>query len=377
MRKSRISASYFITHCQDGKVQDSSARSKFAEDAASGRSVVHGKNVTGAGIVSGDSEDPVAGKTPNSVHSSECPGDNGRNATAPTAGDSQEASSVTFGIGNGELKAFSSRKCLKESDQNESPFRKLYESMKVELDVKSGKVNVLQNRRKSGSQSHCTPEKESTGGLQSETLVSLKSRPKSGQSPQIKADPASGEQGSSQTEGKRSDEPFQMPKETRSPSSLCTEIETLQTTTPERYSQQSPSWSGRSEDLSIVSGGASLNLDQSEGSRADIKTFPPRKFLPSIQTPLKVESFGNTPEKLCPRKRKRNPTNVDDLTTETEILHQTISAPFVPQVERKIQSDFLNKPEKLGMAADPVCPGLPGLSSADGSSFGDSTSKFI
>nr|XP_033697997.1 proliferation marker protein Ki-67 isoform X4 [Tursiops truncatus] len=370
----RVSRSSFPSNL-DGKVQDSSARSKFTEDAASGRPVVHGKNVTGAGIVSGGSEDPVAGKTPNSVHSSERPGDNGRNATAPTAGDSQEGSGVTFGISNGELKAFSSRKCLKESDQNESPFRKLYESMKVELDVKSGKVNVLQNRRKSGSQSHCTPEKESTGGLQSETLVSLKSRPKSGQSPQIKADPASGEQGSSQTEGKRSDEPFQTPKETRSPSSLCTEVETLQTTTPEPYSQQSPSRSGRSEDLSVVHGGASLNLDQSEGSRADIKTFPPRKFLPSIQTPVKVESFGNTPEKLCPGKRKRNPTNVDDLTTETEILHQTISAPLVPQVERKIQSDFLNKPEKLGMAADPVSPGLPGLSSADGSSFGDSTNK--
>ncbi|TEA25385.1 hypothetical protein DBR06_SOUSAS13210010 [Sousa chinensis] len=370
----RVSRSSFPSNL-DGKVQDSSARSKFTEDAASGRPVVHGKNVTGAGIVSGGSEDPVAGKTPNSVHSSERSGDNGRNATAPTAGDSQEGSGVTFGISNGELKAFSSRKCLKESDQNESPFRKLYESMKVELDVKSGKVNVLQNRRKSGSQSHCTPEKESTGGLQSETLVSLKSRPKSGQSPQIKADPASGEQGSSQTEGKRSDEPFQTPKETRSPSSLCTEVETLQTTTPEPYSQQSPSRSGRSEDLSVVDGGASLNLDQSEGSRADIKTFPPRKFLPSIQTPVKVESFGNTPEKLCPGKRKRNPTNVDDLTTEREILHQTISAPLVPQVERKIQSDFLNKPEKLGMAADPVSPGLPGLSSADGSSFGDSTNK--
>ncbi|XP_067565150.1 proliferation marker protein Ki-67 isoform X1 [Pseudorca crassidens] len=374
----RVSRSSFpsnLAHCQDGKVQDSSARSKFTEDAASGRPVVHGKNVTGAGMVSGGSEDPVAGKTPNSVHSSERSGDNGRNATAPTAGDSQEGSSVTFGISNGELKAFSSRKCLKERDQNESPFRKLYESMKVELDVKSGKVNVLQNRRKSGSQSHCTPGKESTGALQSKTLVSLKSRPKSGQSPQIKADPASGEQGSSQTEGKRSDEPFQTPKETRSPSSVCTEIETLQTTTPEPYSQQSPSRSGRSEDLSVVNGGASLNLDQSEGSRADINTFRPRKFLPSIQTPVKVESFGNTPEKLCPGKRKRNPTNADDLTTETEILHQTISAPLVPQVERKIQSDFLNKPEKLGMAADPVSPGLPGLSSADGSSFGDSTNK--
>ncbi|XP_054937380.1 proliferation marker protein Ki-67 isoform X2 [Physeter macrocephalus] len=247
--------------------------------------------------------------------------------------------------------------------------------MKVELDVKSGKVSVLQNRRKSGSQSHCTTEKESTGGLQRETLVSLKSRPKSGQSPQIKADAASGERGSSQTEGKRRDEPFQTPKETRSPSILCTEIETLKTTTPVRYSQQSPSRSPWSEDLSVVNGGASLKLDQSEGSRAENKTFPPRKFLPRIQTPIKVESFGNTPEKLCPRKRKRIPTNVDDLTTETEILPQTISAPLVPQVERKIQSDFLNKPEKLGVAADPVCPGSPSLSSADGSSFGDSTNK--
>ncbi|XP_061048019.1 proliferation marker protein Ki-67 [Eubalaena glacialis] len=371
----RVSRSSFPSN-PDGKVQDSIARSKFTEEAASGRPAVHGKNVTGAGTVSGGSGDPVAGKTPNSVHPSGLPGDKGRNATAPTAGDSQEDSGVTFGSCNGDLKAFSSITCLKGSDQNESPFRKLYESMKVELDVKSGKVNVLQNRRKSGSQSHCTTEKESTGGLQSETLVSLKSRPKSGQSPQIKADPASGEQGSSQTEGKRSDEePFQTPKETRSPSILCTEIEMLKSTTPVRYSQQSPSRSRRSEDLSVVNAGASLNLDQSEGSRADNKTFPPRKFLPRIQTPIKVESFGNTPEKLCPKKRKRIPTNVDDLTTETEILHQTVSAPLVPEVERKIQSDFLNKPEKLGVAADPVCPGLPGLSSADVSSFGDSTNK--
>eukprot|EP00070_Physeter_catodon_P017925 XP_023977373.1 proliferation marker protein Ki-67 isoform X2 [Physeter catodon] len=370
----RVSRSSFPSN-PDGRVQDSSARSKFTEEAASGRPVVHGKDVTGEGIVSGGSEDPVAGKAPNSIHSSELPGDNGRNATTPTAGDSLEDSSVTFGSSNAELKASSSIKCLKGSDQNESPFRRLYESMKVELDVKSGKVSVLQNRRKSGSQSHCTTEKESTGGLQRETLVSLKSRPKSGQSPQIKADAASGERGSSQTEGKRRDEPFQTPKETRSPSILCTEIETLKTTTPVRYSQQSPSRSPWSEDLSVVNGGASLKLDQSEGSRAENKTFPPRKFLPRIQTPIKVESFGNTPEKLCPRKRKRIPTNVDDLTTETEILPQTISAPLVPQVERKIQSDFLNKPEKLGVAADPVCPGSPSLSSADGSSFGDSTNK--
>ncbi|XP_058908214.1 proliferation marker protein Ki-67 [Kogia breviceps] len=370
----RVSRSSFPSN-PDGKVQDASARSKLTEEAASGRPVVRGKDVTGDGIVSGGSEDPVAGKTPNSIHSSELLGDNGRNATTPTAGDSLEDSSVTFGSRNAELKASSSIKRLKWSDPNESPFRKLYESMKVELDVKSGKVSVLQNRRKSGSQSHCTTERESTGGLQSETLVSLKCRPTSGQSPQIKADAVSGERGSSPTEGKSSDEPFQTPKETRSPSVFCTERETLKTTTPVRSSQQSPSRSPWSEDLSVVAGGASLNLGQSEGSGAESKTLPPHKFLPRIQTPIRVESFGNTPEKLCPRKRKRIPTSVDDLTTETEILHQTVSAPLVPQAERKIQSHFLNKPEKLGVAADPVCPGSPRLSSADGSSFGDSTNK--
>ncbi|XP_057592292.1 proliferation marker protein Ki-67 isoform X2 [Hippopotamus amphibius kiboko] len=359
----------------DGKVQDSSAHSKLTEEAVSGRPVVHGKDVTGAGTGSGGSEDHVSRKTPGGVHPAQLPRDTCRNATAPTAGDFKDDSSVTLGSSSRELKAYSSIQCLKGSGQNESPFRKLYESMKVELDVKSGKDNVLQNHRRSGSQSHCTAGKESTGGLEGKALVSLKSRPRSGRGPQSKADPASGEQGSSQMEGKRSDELVQTPKETKSPSILGTKMEMPKTTTPARYSQQSPSRRRRSEDLSVVSDSASPILGQSEGSRAENKTLTPRKFLPRNQSPIKVESLGNTPEKLFSRKRKSIPTNVDNLTTETQILHQTISAPLVLQVERKIQNDFLNKPEKLGVAAGQTCPGSPGLISADVSGFGDSTNK--
>ena len=71
------------------------------------------------------------------------------------------------------------------------------------------------------------------------------------------------------------------------------------------------------------------------------------------------------------------PTNDDCLTAETEIPHPTLSAPLVLQVERKIQSGFLNKPEKLGPAAGQVGPGLSNIGAADVCSFSDSTGKSI
>ena len=105
--------------------------------------------------------------------------------------------------------------------------------------------------------------------------------------------------------------------------------------------------------------------------------FTPQKFLPGNQTPVKIGSFENTPEKLFSRKRKSVPANVDRLTAETEIPPPMISAPLALQVERKIESDLLNKPEKLGPATGQVGPGLSGLDTADVSSFGDSTSKSV
>ncbi|XP_010857449.1 PREDICTED: antigen KI-67 isoform X3 [Bison bison bison] len=369
----------------EGKAQDSSAHSEVTEEAVSGRPVAHGEDVTATHAVSGRQEDHVSRKTPSRVRSSELPGDTCRGPTDPTTGDLKEDRSVASGTCREEPKALSSIQCLKRSDQSESPFRKLYESMKVELDVNPGKDNLLQNRRKSGLQHHCTAGRESADGLQDETLVSPKSRRKSGRSPHMKADPGLGEQGSSQTEGDGSGEPVQMPKEPKSPGIALTETETRKTRTPVRCSQQttmplwcsphSPSRRQRSEDPSVGGGRVSQSLDQSEGSRADDQMFTPQKFLPGNQTPVKIGSFENTPEKLFSRKRKSVPANVDRLTAETEIPPPMISAPLALQVERKIESDLLNKPEKLGPATGQVGPGLSGLDTADVSSFSDSTNK--
>ncbi|XP_020735001.2 proliferation marker protein Ki-67 [Odocoileus virginianus] len=374
-RVSRSSLSSNPVHCHEGEAQDPGACSEVAGEAVSGRPVAHGEDVTAAHAVSGRGEGHAARRTPSRVPSSELPGDNCRGATDPTAGDLKEDPSVASGACREEPKALSSIQCLKRRDQSESPFRKLYESMKVGLDVNPGKGNVLQNRRKSGPQRHCTTGRESADGLQDETLVSPKSRWKSGRSPHMKADPSLGEQASSQTEGEGSGEPVQTPKEPRSPGIARAETETRKTRTPVRCSPHSPSRRRRSEDPSVIGGRVSQSLDQGEGSGADDKTLTPQKFLPRNQTPVKAGSFGNTPEKLFSRKRKSVPTNVDRLTAETEIPHPTLSAPLVLQVEKKIQSDFLNKPEKLGPAARQVGPGLSSLGAADVCSFGDSTDK--
>ncbi|XP_070421080.1 proliferation marker protein Ki-67 [Equus przewalskii] len=363
----------------DGKVQDSDARSKLTEESVSARALVHVKNVEAADTVSDDSEDHVARKTPTVLHSSGLPGDNCRNAMDPPPGDLKEDSSVTLVSRNGEVKSVPSTQCLRKSENNDSPFRKLYESMKEELDGKSEKENVLWSRRKSGSQSHCPTENKSAGGLQGGTrvLVSLKSRPKSGGSTQIKADPVSAEQGSSQTEEKTTDEePVQTPQETTSPSGP--HLETPGTKTPAQPSHRSSSRRRPSEDRSVSQGSESVNPGQREGFRADNKTFTPRRSLTRNQTPTNVENagnFGNTPEKLFSKKRKSLPTNVDVLTTETEIQNQTILAPLLVQVEGKIQNDALHKPEKLDTAAGQTRSGSPDLSSVDVGKFGDSINK--
>lgn len=339
------------------------------------------KNVEAADTVSDDSEDHVARKTPTVLHSSGLPGDNCRNAMDPPPGDLKEDSSVTLVSHNGEVKSFLSTQCLRKSENNDSPFRKLYESMKEELDGKSEKENVLWSRRKSGSQSHCPAENKSAGGLQGGTrvLVSLKSRPESGGSTQIKADPASAEQGSSQTEEKTTyEQPVQTPQETTSPSGP--HLETPGTKTPAQPSHRSSSRRRPSEDRSVSQGSESVNPGQREGFRADNKTFTPRRSLTRNQTPTNVENagnFGNTPEKLFSKKRKSLPTNVDVLTTETEIQNQTILASLLVQVEGKIQNDALHKPEKLDTAAGQTRSGSPDLSSVDVGKFGDSISKFI
>ena len=338
------------------------------------------KSGKAAGTVTGSPEDHTARKTLNAVPSSELPGENYRNAVDPTARDVKEDSSVLSVSCHGELKTFPSPWCPEKSEHHESPFRKLYESMKEEFDVKSGQGNVVRSGKKSGSRSHRASEKECSGGLQDGTqvLVSLKSRPRSGRFTPMKADPALGEQGMSQTEDRRKDEDaLQTPKETMSPSTPPKEMTRAKTLV--QHSPHSSSQKRRSEDLRVPSGSEPVNLDQREGFGTDNKTFTPRKVLTRNQTPTKVENgdhFGATPEKLFSRKRGSVPTRVDILAPEPDAQNHTVLAPLPVQVERKIQNMSMHQPEKVGATAGPSSSRFPGRSAVDSSNCGDSISKF-
>ncbi|XP_047616278.1 proliferation marker protein Ki-67 isoform X2 [Phacochoerus africanus] len=364
---SRRASRSSISSNPSGDGQDARVRSKVTEEDVSGRALAH---VTKAPEARNVSEDPAARRTSHGVHpSGQAAGDSGK-APDPAAGDCKDDSTVTLGSRSGELKAFSSMQCLRNGEQGDSPFRRLYESLKVELDVKSASVDGPQSRRKSGSQGPRTTEGESAAdGVQ--TPGSLTPRPKSGRSPQTKADPAGGEPGRGRSLDKGSDgEPA------RSPGLPRTGTQRTRTPAPGRAAQPSPR-RRRSEELRVIHGSESprLGQGQSEGFRADSKAWMPRKFLPRDQTPVKVEepdSFAITPEKFS-KKRKSISTNADDLATAVEM--QAISAPLVLQAERKNQSDVFNKPEKLGTAAGQMGPGLPGLSSADISGFSDAMKK--
>lgn len=373
-----------MTHCQDGKVQDPKACSKLTEDSVSGRPLEHVWEVRAAPTVSHASEEPVARETP-SVHLSHLPGDDGREAAGPTAGDAKDVSSVPALSGNGQLPPFPSIQYLENSEENESPFRELYESMKEKLDRRSEKENVLRSRRKSGSRSHSVAENESAGGSQGETprLVSPKSRRTSGRSTQSKADPASGAPPSGQTEQKGAQAgPAQTPKVTVSPSGPRKEA--TGTGTPGLSSHQRFTPTRRSGGRSVIHGDEPVTLDErGESSRVDNGALLPRKSLARNQTPTKLENadtVGNTPGKVLSRKRRRSssvPANGDVLIIETETQKQTALAPLLIQVERKMPDGALGTSEPLGAPGGQRCPGSPGLRSVDVSNFGDSTSKFI
>ncbi|XP_057164321.1 proliferation marker protein Ki-67 isoform X2 [Ursus arctos] len=374
----RVSRSSFSSD-PDGKVEDSNARSKLSEENVSGSPLVHVKHGKAAGTVSDGPEDHTASKTLNGVRSSELPGENYRNAMDPTAGDLKEDSSGPLGSCNGELKSFPSTCCPENSENHQSPFRKLYESMKEEFDVKSEKGNVLPSGRKSGSRSHRTSENECSGGLQDGTqvLVSLKSRPRSGRFTPIKANPSLGEQGISQTEDRRKDEEaVETPKETMGPSIPPKEV--TRTKTLVQHSPHNSSRKRRSEDVRVPSESESVSLDQREGFGTDNKTSIPRKFPTRNQTPTKVGNADNleaTPEKHFSRKGGSVPTSVDIPTTEPETQNHTVLAPLPVQVERKIQGVSGHQPEKVGAPAGHLGSGFPGCSSVDSGHSGDSINK--
>lgn len=249
---------------------------------------------------------------------------------------------------------------LEKDGENESPFRKLYESMKEELDVKS--ETVLQNRRKSGARCHRASEAESAGGSQSATQprVSPKSRRRSGRS--------------SQTEAERAGEgPGQTLEATASPSIPPTEM--TKAKTPVQCPQPNSSRKRRSADLSVTPGGEPVSLQQSEDLGADGAASAPRRLSARQQTPAKGESagdLGDAAEKVFSRKRRRSLSpSVGILTTGTDIPKQSLLSPLLVPAERKVPGRALGTPRQQGTA------GSPGLSPVDVSNVGDSLSKFI
>lgn len=356
-------------------MRDPRAHPKLTEAGDAEGPLAHSGDVRAARPTSRAMEEPLARKTP-TAHGSELPGGPCRHAGGPTARGTTEGSSVMSPSRNGESKSFPSAQCLESSGESESPFRKLYESMKEELDVKPG------SRRKSGSRSHCTAENENTGGLQGKTplLVTPKSRRRSSRSTQVQADPASQAEGSGQTEEERMDVgAVQTPKVHVSPSASPTEV--TKAKTPARRSHPSPSRRRQSGDLSVSHGSESGTLDPGEGFRAKNRTLTPRKSLTRTQTPAQGEStdFGNTPAKAFSRKRRRSglPADGDICTTDTEIQKHAALAPLLIQAEKKVPDSSLGTPEPLGATAGQRHPSSPGLRSVDVSNIGNSTSKYL
>ncbi|XP_036120485.1 proliferation marker protein Ki-67 isoform X9 [Molossus molossus] len=370
----RVSRSSFSSN-PDGKVQDPSAAcSPPTEAGVSGGPLELREDVAATRPVSRRSEGPATRSTADG-HFSEPPGGNRRSATSPTAGELGEGSCVTFVSGDGGLESLPSTQCLEKGGEDESPFRKLYESMKEELDVKSEKENVLQNRRKSGSRGHCPSESQSADDSQGETQlgVSPKSRRRSGRSTQTKATPALGQQASSQTEEERTGEgPGQTLEVTERPSVPPTEP--TKAKTPVQCSHQNSSWKRQSGGLSVPRRAEPVILEQSKGFRTDNAVLTPKRFSTRRQTDAKAEDaadFGNTPEKVFSRKRRSSlPPSADTLSIETKVPEQTVPAPLQVPTEKKVRGRSHGTPEQLGTPA-----GSPGLSSVDVSNLGDSTNK--
>ncbi|XP_016059624.1 PREDICTED: antigen KI-67 isoform X5 [Miniopterus natalensis] len=300
------------------------------------------------------------------------PGESRRSAAGPAAGGTREGCPGTAVSGSGGREPLPSAQCPEKGGEDESPFRKLYESMKEVLDVKSEKENVPQNRRRSGSQGHCASGSERGPQGATPPWASPRSRRRSHRSSQTKATPAPGQRGSSPTEeGGAGERPGQTLGAT---ASLMVPPTETKATTPAQCTQQNSSRKRRSGDLSVARGGESASLEPSEGCGVNKAAETPQRVSARQQPPPRggvTDGPGNTPEKAFSRKRRSSlPPNVNILATETEIQKQTMLSPLMVHVERKVPGSSLGTPEQLGTTA-----GSPGLSPVDVSNVGDSLNK--
>lgn len=299
------------------------------------------------------SGEPGARKTPD-VPSSALPGDDGKNAAGPTAGEFREDSSVTSVSGSGELTRPSTR-CLEKCGENESPFRKLYESLKEELDVKSEKENVLQNRRRSGSRSHRTTDNGSAGGSQGAAQLRVSPKPgrRSGPRSQSEAGSASGDRGRGRTEARRTDAgPAQTPRDPVGPRVAPREL--TKSESPAPCLQQNSSRPGPGGDRSRGGDSVSLGPQVSLGAGGGLSA--PERILTRTQTQTATRDDGadksrNTPEKALSKKRRSSvPVNADMLAVDTDTQAPAPLSPLRAQAERKVPDGPLSTPEPLDVS---------------------------
>ncbi|XP_024903280.1 proliferation marker protein Ki-67 isoform X2 [Pteropus alecto] len=335
----------------DGNVQDPNTRSEVTEEGVSGP--VHAEGVGAAHGIPRASGEPGARKTPD-VPSSALPGDDGKNAAGPTASEFREDSSVTSVSGSGELTCPSTR-CLEKCGENESPFRKLYESLKEELDVKSEKENVLQNRRRSGSRSHRTTDNGSAVGSQgaAQLWVSPKPGRRSGPRSQSEVGSASGDRGRGRTEARRTDVgPAQTPRDAVGPRVAPREL--TKSESPAPCLQQNSSRPGPGGDRSRGGDSVSLSPHVSLGAGGGLSA--PERILTRTQTQTATRDDGadksrNTPEKASSKKRRSSvPADADMLAVDAETQAPAPLSPLRAQAERKVPDSPLSTPEPLDVS---------------------------
>lgn len=318
------------------------------------------------------SGEPVARRTPD-VPSSALPGDGGRHAAGPPAGEGRDDARVTSASGSGEPTCPSAWG-LERCRAKESPFRQLYECLKGELDAKLEKESALQDRRKSGARGHRTTDNGGAGGSQGAAQLRVSPKPgrRSGPRPQSEAGSASGNRGRGRSEAGRSDAgPAHTPGGAVGPRAAPRELTKGESLAPCPLQNPRPGPGGdQTRGGDSVSPGPRVGLEAGGGPSA------PERIVTRTQTQTAprddgADKFGNTPEKALPKKQRSSVApHADLLAVDAETPAQAPLSPLRTQVERKVPDGPLSAPEPLGA-------GPAGLRSADVSNFAEAVRKSL
>ncbi|XP_048193502.1 proliferation marker protein Ki-67-like [Perognathus longimembris pacificus] len=343
----------------DGKAQDSRAHSKVTAS----RSQEPGEELVGDGTAPHGSERREAAD-PARVRSPEQVGSDGKQAGPPPSRCPKESSRVTASP-CGDLRPLPSTQSLDSSQKTDSPFEKLYQSMKEELSLSSQKQSVAQNRRRSGLQPDSARERERR---ETQPWVSHKARPRSSDTVYVKAASLSTpETNHTQEEGIGAGPVHTSYKARRSSTSKAE----ARAKTPGRSSEQ------QEDKVASVMGGESATVGAGEGigwSAGSIVT--PRKRSSGNPTPAMAEGAAGPTEKSDGLALRSSCVPVDEEGgPPSEIREEPLVTPRSPHTRNKMQKDLRNEPNRRAVKPGQTGSGLPGLSSVDISNFGGSINK--